>query len=280
MKDFDRQVQFWAHMLDETKHQSYYDVYMQTNPKDEPAKLVYNLVEEFAADMKKQKFNWNSLVNYKHPVAKQHVVNWLYVDEACKNLKYHYHWDLIPAQTYAAIITRYVAMMDAAGGQRYLSELDYENVRRGVSKKTIEQCLDLICHNTNVLEANNLLVNDDAFANKTFKKAGLPALLQYNAMDKVFMNNYFPVLRIYEAWASYGRGRAGEEYVCDSDYGPEKLKKVLRDCEYDADEVELIATLNKAVDVVHFRSDLAAAFLEGGEKTASMVSNLPRGIVV
>jgi hypothetical protein len=38
--------------------------------------------------------------------------------------------------------------------------------------------------------------------------------------------------------------------------------------------------LNKAVDVVHFRSDLAAAFLEGGEKTASMVSNLPRGIVV
>ena len=40
-------------MLDETKHQSYYDVYMQTNPKDEPAKLTYSLVEEFANDLKK-----------------------------------------------------------------------------------------------------------------------------------------------------------------------------------------------------------------------------------
>lgn len=170
-------------------------------------------------------------------------------------------------------------MMDAAGGERYVSELDYSDVRRGVSKKTIEECLDIICHNANVLEANNLIINGPEGID-AFKKAGIPKLLQFDALSKYFYQDFHPAFCIYKAWASYGRGRAGEEYVCDSDYGPEKLKKVLRDCEYDADEVELIATLNKAVDVVHFRSDLAAAFLEGGEKTASMVSNLPRGIVV
>ena len=85
---------------------------------------------------------------------------------------------------------------------------------------------------------------------------------------------------LYSAWASYGKGRAGEEYVCDSDNGPEPLKKILRSCEYDADDIELISTLNKAVDVVHFRSDLANAFLEGGQMTAAMVSNLPKEFVV
>ena len=105
-------------------------------------------------------------------------------------------------------------------------------------------------------------------------------MLQFDALSKQFYQDFRPAICIYKAWAAYSKGRAGEEYVCDSDYGPEKLKKVLRDCEYDADEIELIATLNKAIDVVHFRSDLAAAFLEGGKKTAAMVSNLPRGIVV
>lgn len=50
-------------------------------------------------------------------------------------------------------------MMDAAKGQQYLEELDYDDVRRGVSRKTIESCLDLVCHNTNVLEANNFIMN-------------------------------------------------------------------------------------------------------------------------
>lgn len=53
-------------------------------------------------------------------------------------------------------------MMDAAKGQRYLSELDYEDVRRSVSKNTIEDCLDIICHNTNVLVANNCIIRSIA----------------------------------------------------------------------------------------------------------------------
>ena len=61
-------------------------------------------------------------------------------------------------------------MMDAAKGQRYLSELDYSDVRRGVSRKVIEECLDIVCHNTNVLEVNNYIVLDETRGFKgTFK---------------------------------------------------------------------------------------------------------------
>jgi len=50
--------------------------------------------------------------------------------------------------------------------------------------------------------------------------------------------------------------------------------------EYAADSIDLIVALNKALDVVHFRSDLAAAFIEGGQATCAMVSNLPNKFVV
>lgn len=42
------------------------------------------------------------------------------------------------------------------------------------------------------------------------------------------------------------------------------MKKVLNSVEYSADTVDLIVALNKSLDVVHFRSDLASAFIEGG----------------
>ena len=71
-------------------------------------------------------------------------------------------------------------------------------------------------------------------------------------------------MQLYKKWGAYAKGRAGEEYICDSDNGPAPLKKVLSSVEYSADVVDLAVTLNKALDIVHFRSDLAAAFVEGG----------------
>jgi hypothetical protein len=84
---------------------------------------------------------------------------------------------------------------------------------------------------------------------------------------------------VYAAWASYGKGRF-EKFVCDSDNGPEALKKVLNSCPYDGDDLELAVTINRAVDTVHTRSDLANAFIEGGAQTCAMVSNLPDKFVL
>ena len=55
---------------------------------------------------------------------------------------------------------------------------------------------------------------------------------------------------------------------------------MLNSVEYSADDIDLAITLNKALDIVHFRSDLAAAFIEGGQQTCALVSNLPSKFVV
>lgn len=111
------------------------------------------------------------------------------------------------------------------------------------------------------------------------QKLNLPTIMRQRYADSM-TKDWFAVCKLYEAWAAYAEGGMGEKYICDSDNGPKPLKEVLNDCEYDADDVQLILTLNKAVDIAHFRSDLTLAFLEGGQKTASMVSNLPNQFVV
>ena len=75
---------------------------------------------------------------------------------------------------------------------------------------------------------------------------------------------YGAVSELYAAWASYATGKYGEIYVCDSHNGPDALLKILNETEYSADTLDLVVMLNKALDVVHARSDLAAAFIEGG----------------
>ena len=285
--NIDCQVHYWAHMLDESYHASYYEVYMQQHPEDKIPTLIDTLIGQFASDMKKDKVDFYSLV-------KNGDLDFGLLDNLCDNMKHRYVWDRIKAQTYAAIISRFAAMMHNTKGQR-LSEMDfmtYGDVSHSVSRRTIEQCLDIICHNTNVLEANNNIrlmpVGDspvhvnckypEAVA-KAFQKHGIPLLARKDPGTKNVIEDYLGPIILYKAWGSYAKGQM-EKYVCDSDNGPEALTKVLNSCEYSADDVDLIITLNKALDVVHLRCDLAAAFIEGGKSTCAMVSNLPDQFVV
>lgn len=278
MENEELEISYLAHMLDETKHQSYYEVYMLQHPKDKQDILLDLLIGEFAKCLKDNHIDVSKLVH-------RGIVDDDVLEEMQEKIAYKYVWEKIPAQVYAAIISRYVAMLDAAHGQQYVSELDYENVRRGVSRRTIEDCLDIICHNTNVLSANNIIMVDGTHTGfkrtrKLFQKHGIPMMSYYSMIFDEVIDGYGPIVDLYKAWASYGKGKAGEKYVCDSDNGPSMLKNILNGVEHDADEIQLITTLNKAVDVVHFRSDLANAFLEGGQRTATLVSNLPDKFVI
>jgi len=139
-----------------------------------------------------------------------------------------------------------------------------------VSRRVVERCLDIICHNTNVLEVNGIIVLRYDVTHKPegyehlFKKHGVPAIPNFSPAENKVIDDYYPAAMLYKAWASYARGVAGEKYVCDSDNGPDALKKILDNVEHAADNVDLVVALNKCLDVVHFRSDLAAAFIEGG----------------
>ena len=288
----DNSIYFWAHMLDESRHASYYEVYMQEHPEDKLENLIKSLIAEFASDLKKDRINFKKCL-------RKGFVDYVLVDDLQDKLKQHYHWELIPANTYAAIISRMVALSHRAGGQRFneADEMSFDDVSHMVSRRTLENCLDIICHNTNVLEANNYIVNSlDSlkfiknnnqvghgmadFVNKTLDKNGIPKLPRHSDWYKKDIEDYFAALELYKKWGSYAHGRAGEKYICDSDNGPEPLKKILNSIEYSADDVDLVVALNKSLDVVHFRSDLAAAFVEGGKQTCSLVSNLPDKFVV
>lgn len=175
--------------------------------------------------------------------------------------------------------------MHRAKGQRFNEEeLNYSNLSHMVSRKKIEECLDIVCHNTNVLEANNMLKLDVYKGapkyGHIFAKYKIPALEHHNVWYDKFEKGYFAAMQMYEAWAAYAKGSAAEQYVCDSDNGPAALKKVLNSVEYAADDIDLAVALNKALDVVHFRSDLALAFIEDGKQTCGMVSSLPPDFVV
>ena len=281
----DSQIYYWAHMLDESNHASYYDMYMQENPEDQLPRLIDSLIGEFAESLKKDGIKMQKCLQ-------GNIVNVVYLEELKKKIKTRYQWDRIKAQTYAAIISRMTALLHRTKGQR-LSENDigYDDVAHLVSRKVIEDCLDKICHNTNVLEANNYIVNSlnglrldisriVKVVNKAFKKHGFQKFLRNNSWNGTIFEDYYAPIQLYKVWASYAKGNAGEKYVCDSDNGPTDLKKVLNSVEYSADTIDLIVALNKALDIVHFRSDLAAAFIEGGQQTCAMVSNLPDKIVI
>ena len=49
----DKQIEFWAHMLDESTHMPYYEMYMQEHPEDKLPTLINALIKEFAADLRK-----------------------------------------------------------------------------------------------------------------------------------------------------------------------------------------------------------------------------------
>ncbi len=274
----DKQIYYWAHMLDESSHASYYDVYMQEHPEDKLPRLVDSLIGEFSKALKKDGIHMQDcFVDGK--------VDYSIVESMQKKIKTKYYWHRIKAQTYAAIISRMTALLDRSKSSRFdENEIEYGDVVHLVSRHVIEDCLDIMCHNTNVLEANNGILldayNGSPIYGKFFQKHGIKPLLRHDSWHNKDVEDYLIATQLYKAWASYVKGDYGEEYVCDSDNGPEQLKKVLNGVDYSASTIDLTIALNKSLDVVHFRSDLAAAFVEGGKQTCALVSNLPNKFVI
>ena len=53
------------------------------------------------------------------------------------------------------------ALLDRSKSSRFdENEIEYGDVVHLVSRHVIEDCLDIMCHNTNVLEANNGILLD------------------------------------------------------------------------------------------------------------------------
>jgi len=139
-----------------------------------------------------------------------------------------------------------------------------------VSRRVLEECLNIICHNTNVLEANALLTTgrDVELVTPIFKKYGFA---ETKTMMGYVEDTCYTAMALYAVWAAFASG-INTKYMCRSNSGPDKLKDILRSIPYDASDVDLIVALNRSLDVVHCLNDLSLAFIEGGKKTCSKVS--------
>ncbi len=91
-------------MLDESKHASYYDVYMQQHPEDKMPKIIDILIGDFAKSLEKDNINiLDCVANGK--------VNYNILDKMKDNVKHTYVWQKIRASVYAAIISRMSAIL-------------------------------------------------------------------------------------------------------------------------------------------------------------------------
>lgn len=103
------QIEFWARMLNESSHESYYKMYMAEHPEDKPLPLMKSLAEEFAEDLKKDNIDLNDCLNAKG------LADIGVLEKMQASIKHKYKWELIDARVYAAIISRMTALTYRAG---------------------------------------------------------------------------------------------------------------------------------------------------------------------
>lgn len=184
-------------------------------------------------------------------------------------------WDLIPDQVYKAIVSRSRATFQG-------------KLSRGVSKKTIYDCLDKICKDTVILylQSTSKYLEKILTMSKTYK-AVLNAVRREIKSDASYTDISILMKSVFECVSSYiDKTNTGDNADDDSgrEFDPandtseyetfQRIFQTLNEIKYDSDELKLIAGISKAIDHFHYRGSLAGVFVEGGSKTCSAVSHM------
>lgn len=184
-------------------------------------------------------------------------------------------WDLIPDQVYRAVVSR------AAHPEK----------SRGVSLKTIRECISKICFDVSQLYVQSMpdkrdicLANSqtvslmiDNFSGDAKAKFLVNEIS--NEIGRMLLNGAGSYVdrQTFSRDVEYYQGE--DEYCAIGDsceyqtYGSifAQLKKIRAD---ETDEQFLIAQISKIIDRVHNRGSLAGVFIEGGAKTCQEVSSM------
>jgi hypothetical protein len=185
------------------------------------------------------------------------------------------YW-LIPAHTYKAIISR-----DLAKRQSRIS--------RGISVRTLEDCVMRIMHNVGVLLVNEDMMEGDAADNIYDFHAMFPAIkaafcaeagkeiaAEINKNGELSQGVGFAFWWYYMVSSSFVGPEDPQFPVSNTDRDDtwEKMQNALNSLPANPDEDQFIVFINKFIDLCHDRGSLAGAFVEGGAKTCSEVSNM------
>lgn len=137
--------------------------------------------------------------------------------------------------------------------------------------KYVYQWMGIIMTNTAILRANTNWAGHskhfpyDVFVDEFFYENEEEGKEFYG--DYVLCDNYLEELGFYE-WMMMPDGSDAW-----SDFGIDPIEKLI--LEYDSNKTpeQVLVIINKILDVIHQRGDLASIFIEGGRKTLYSVSN-------
>lgn len=161
-------------------------------------------------------------------------------------------WDLIPAAQYTGLLKRYMSAPSPAAAR--------------IPDETVSEWLKMVLKDTLALEyitelaghSNHFPMDDvvDYFGEEC------------GVTDYKTGSEYLESIGFYD-WCKLPDGSDAW-----SDYGIEKIYKVLMELRDDAEPWEKLLTINRVLDIAHCRGDLASAFIEGGSRTCSKISGL------
>ena len=155
-------------------------------------------------------------------------------------------WAVIPKEQYKNLLERYMADPITARIPYSVVEKWLETIKLNVKAiKGIGELWPRGDLNMNIYEAN-----------KYFKTNIISAM----------MREKLKRLGFYE-WAVYPDGK-----LAYSDQGLEPLENILAEEQPNMTAEDILLLINRCLNVVHPRNDLASAFIEGGSQTCSEIS--------
>ena len=157
-------------------------------------------------------------------------------------------WNLIPAQQYHTLLKRYMASPEMA-------RIPYNVVN--------DWFISIIIPNACDIE----FITNFAGHSSYFDAESVCDIFGVDVHDYSDGSKYLDSIGFYD-WCVLPDGSDGW-----SDYGIPQLFDVIKDYSPNLSAEEILILINRCLDVVHQRGDLASAFIEGGRRSCDYISN-------
>lgn len=160
-----------------------------------------------------------------------------------------YQWDLIPKEQYHNALKMY--MRDGANFK--------------FPESTLISWIELICKNIDVLQQfTSIAGHDPYFPFEDFNMA-------FMGEDEI--TDYYEAAEVLEKEGFYDWAVLPDGSDAISDYGIRPIIEILMELSEFPTKEQMIIAINRCLDVVHQRGDLASAFIQGGAKSCTEISN-------
>ena len=197
--------------------------------------------------------NW-----YDSPIGKAYENIWEgqvleeFLDDKRNGIK-EKQWDLIPAAQYQNLLRRYMEMG--------------ENAR--IPERIVDEWIQLIANNLVTLEYMTAFAGHASY----FPEEAFEDVFGEEFKGKI---NYDNVSVFLENIGYYDWAQLPDGSDAISDYGIKPIADILSELSPASTPEDKLIIINRCLDVIHCRGDLASAFIQGGRSTCSRISGQNR----